>query len=707
MLATRSSSDRSRRCTGSARGRGGRARERHAVRARVLRDDDRPGAGARVADKIDAGMVFVNVVGADAAELPFGGVKRSGSAVSSDASGRTSSSTRNSCGSAEPGRGARRQWSGTEVVATASQASISGGRASNFPGGRSLECPHRDSRGSLRSPSPRQSLAVADLARGVAAPRCDPMSSSSSCSGPGMTRPSASSTIATARGCSRTPGRCCRARARTPRTRFRTCLSAPTRGCGPTIGISRCGPGSTGSPTTAASTSCAARPPPAPELIELVRAPVQDPIAEAERRESLRRLVDDVRRLPEQQRSALLMRELAGMSYAELAAALGVSVPAVKSLLVRARVSLAAAAEARDTACSEIRDELILAHDRRVRPNAMARRHLRDCAGCREFRSEMRGVSRQFAALVPGLGPVALLAKSLGIGGGAGGGAAAGSGAAVAGTGGAFAASGLLGTGISHVATLLAAAVVTTGGAIELQSTLGGPGTHAAHHHTRAATANGGTNLGAAAKGSLLAAPSHGTSSQADASASAQPSATVVPAAAPPAPAATAASAAPRPAADHVKRSAIHNANQLGDRQRSGVQRGRGRERARHASADGPAARPGARRPRRRRPRRRPAGSSTTTGLVDDRPRRARRRRDVGRRPASRAAAPGSSPSTSTGTGGAPPTIGDRRPTAPAADPDVTGPLLVARRDREDRALPRAARPRGGTAAPRPPVRAC
>jgi succinate-semialdehyde dehydrogenase/glutarate-semialdehyde dehydrogenase len=34
--------------------------------------------GLRVADKIDAGMVFVNAVGAEGAELPFGGIKRSG-----------------------------------------------------------------------------------------------------------------------------------------------------------------------------------------------------------------------------------------------------------------------------------------------------------------------------------------------------------------------------------------------------------------------------------------------------------------------------------------------------------------------------------------------------------------------------------------------------------------------------------------------------
>ena len=37
-----------------------------------------PEQADRVANKIEAGMVYVNIVGADGAELPFGGVKRSG-----------------------------------------------------------------------------------------------------------------------------------------------------------------------------------------------------------------------------------------------------------------------------------------------------------------------------------------------------------------------------------------------------------------------------------------------------------------------------------------------------------------------------------------------------------------------------------------------------------------------------------------------------
>src|SRR4029077_17085641 len=160
-----------------------------------------------------------------------------------------------------------------------------------------------------------------------------------------------------------------------------------------------------------------------------------DPVTRVEQRDALKRLIADVRRLPDQQRAALLMGELTGMTYADVAGALGVSVPAVKSLLVRARVGLAQANEARDTACGRIREDLIVAHDRGVRASGLARRHLRDCDQCRQFRSEVRGVSRQLAAIVPARGPIGAIAKLLGIGGG--GGAAAGTGALAGGSAGA------------------------------------------------------------------------------------------------------------------------------------------------------------------------------------------------------------------------------------------------------------------------------
>ena len=37
-----------------------------------------PAQGERVADALETGMTYVNEVGADSAELPFGGVKNSG-----------------------------------------------------------------------------------------------------------------------------------------------------------------------------------------------------------------------------------------------------------------------------------------------------------------------------------------------------------------------------------------------------------------------------------------------------------------------------------------------------------------------------------------------------------------------------------------------------------------------------------------------------
>jgi RNA polymerase sigma factor (sigma-70 family) len=67
-------------------------------------------------------------------------------------------------------------------------------------------------------------------------------------------------------------------------------------------------------------------------------------------RERLRQVVADIQGLPDQQRSALIIRELEGLSYEELAEALETTVPAIKSLLVRARMNLARAADARTSA---------------------------------------------------------------------------------------------------------------------------------------------------------------------------------------------------------------------------------------------------------------------------------------------------------------------------------------------------------------------
>jgi RNA polymerase sigma factor (sigma-70 family) len=225
--------------------------------------------------------------------------------------------------------------------------------------------------------------------------------------------------------------------------------------------------------------------PPAAEVYQLSRTPLRDPLDETERREDLRDLVKDVQRLPEQQRSALLMRELDGLSYAELADALRTSVPAVKSLLVRARIGLVAAGEARDTACADIRTEIALAHGRGVRASGRSRRHLRDCSGCREYRRALRGVHEGFAALTPsGTGPLATIAKLLGLGG-ASSGAAAG-----AGVGGSAVVVG--GATATKVATIVCCAAVVGGGALEVREHAGvvkKPAHHAAAHRKAHAAA--------------------------------------------------------------------------------------------------------------------------------------------------------------------------------------------------------------------------
>ena len=112
---------------------------------------------------------------------------------------------------------------------------------------------------------------------------------------------------------------------------------------------------------------------------------------EVQRREEFRLLVADIHTLPETQRTALVLREMEALSYEQIAAIMNNTVPGVKSLLVRARGSLAAAAEARYISCEQIRVELgEHAAGRMRRPSAPARRHLRGCEECAAFRSQLR-----------------------------------------------------------------------------------------------------------------------------------------------------------------------------------------------------------------------------------------------------------------------------------------------------------------------------
>ena len=169
--------------------------------------------------------------------------------------------------------------------------------------------------------------------------------------------------------------------------------------------------------------------------------------------------------------------------------------PSVKSLLVRARISLAEAAEARKLSCQEVRLELGEAAEGLISPSSPARRHVRDCDRCRSFKRQLKENNHALAAILP-VGPL-LLVKSLlltklgssasassahvasGAGASLGAGAAAGAGAAGgAGAGGALTVgAGALAT--KAVAGLAAAAIVSAGAVAANQPS----------HHHRAATA--------------------------------------------------------------------------------------------------------------------------------------------------------------------------------------------------------------------------
>jgi RNA polymerase sigma factor (sigma-70 family) len=212
------------------------------------------------------------------------------------------------------------------------------------------------------------------------------------------------------------------------------------------------------------------------------------------RRESFRQLLADMHELPETQRTALLLREIDALSYEQIAHAMETTVPSVKSLLVRARISLAEAAEARKLSCAEVRLELGEVAEGLTKLSVPARRHVRGCERCRFFRKQLKYNNHALAAMLP-VGPLLmakkLLLTKLGSGAsagsahvaggasatvGAGASAAAGAGA----SGGTSVAGGILTAGTGALATKavagLAAAAILTASAVAADRSTN-------HHH--------------------------------------------------------------------------------------------------------------------------------------------------------------------------------------------------------------------------------
>jgi RNA polymerase sigma factor (sigma-70 family) len=198
------------------------------------------------------------------------------------------------------------------------------------------------------------------------------------------------------------------------------------------------------------------------------------------KREEFRLLLKDVQSLPETQRTALLLREIDALSYDQIADAMETTVPSVKSLLVRARVSLAEAAEARLLSCEEVRLELGEIAEGLTRISPPVRRHLKTCDRCVAFRRQLRETNKALAAVLP-VAPLLVLKKlflahlgttATATGGGAtAAGSAATSAAGTAAT--TAAAGGALSAGATALATKaaagLAAAAIVTAGAVEVR----------------------------------------------------------------------------------------------------------------------------------------------------------------------------------------------------------------------------------------------
>jgi RNA polymerase sigma factor (sigma-70 family) len=168
------------------------------------------------------------------------------------------------------------------------------------------------------------------------------------------------------------------------------------------------------------------------EAISIARRRREDPLAgdlesltsgDQEVRMRAQAIIADLATLPEQQRSALAMRELNGLSHAEIATALGLSEAAAKQTVYAARKALQEIERGREMTCEESQRRISDGDRRRLRGRGVGA-HLRACADCRAFERAIGERRAQLGAVAPLPATLSLemLSDLLSSGGGPGGG---------------------------------------------------------------------------------------------------------------------------------------------------------------------------------------------------------------------------------------------------------------------------------------------
>jgi RNA polymerase sigma factor (sigma-70 family) len=178
----------------------------------------------------------------------------------------------------------------------------------------------------------------------------------------------------------------------------------------------------------------------------------QSSVAErAEQRERLGWLLKDLADLPDRQRAVLVMRELNGLDFAEIGAALDTSAAVVRQALYEARRNLEQMGEGRGLGCAAVTRVLSDADGRTTRRRDI-RAHLRGCPDCQRFQDAIESRKGALAAIAPAPAAAGIAQAAVGSSSG---------GAGVALSGGAAKSAGALGV-LKAAGTVAVVAVLST-----------------------------------------------------------------------------------------------------------------------------------------------------------------------------------------------------------------------------------------------------